>query len=144
MSAPFLRLRFVILLLCCALFAFSSPAVRAAEPSGKVVEGFQFELRDRAVAHQGGNTLTLKVSYTYRPRLRVSEYPDFTLLARACEDFFASYPNQTDFWEILNLKLTKLLLAKYPALASITIEIHVAPSASISYPRASTVTRTRR
>ncbi|OAI42360.1 hypothetical protein AYO41_00935 [Verrucomicrobia bacterium SCGC AG-212-E04] len=129
--------------MCCALLAFGSLPVSAAEPFGKVAEGFQFELRDRSVAHQGGNTLNLKVSYTYRPRLKVSEYPDFTRLARACDDFLSGYPNQTDYWEILNLKLTSQLLAKYPALASITIEIHVAPTAAIPYPRASIVTRTR-
>ena len=138
------RLRCLLLTLCCVLLSIEPATVCALEPRGRVVERFEFELRDRAVAHQGGNTLNLKVTYLYQPRLKLADYPDFTQLVRACEEFFANYPNRTDFWEILNLKLTRLLLAKFPALASITIEIHVAPTASIPYPRTSTVTRFRR
>ncbi len=144
MPAAVLCVRSLLLPLCCVLLSVAPATLRALEPRSSVVERFEFELRDRAVAHQGGNALNLKVTYTYQPRLKPAAYPDFTLLARACDEFFASYPNRTDFWEILNLKLTSLLLAKFPALASITVEIHVAPTASIPYPRSSTVTRTRR
>lgn len=136
-------LRRLFVSFCAVVLPVVAVPSHAAEGQETVAEGFQFEMRDLAVAHQGGNSLNLKVSYQYKLRLKADEYPDFTLLNRASEEFFAGYPNQTDFWEILNLKLTGALLEKFPALASITIEIRVAPTPRIPFPRASTVTRTR-
>ena len=136
------RLRLSIL--GCILFALGTVTVSGAGPPGRISERFQFEIPKLAVAHQGGNELTLRVSYDYARGLKARDYPDFRQLALACEEFFRSYPNQTDFWEILNLKLTGNLLANFPAVASITVEIQVAPSARIPYPRASVVTRMRR
>ena len=107
----------------------------------RVHEQFEFELRDVKVSHQGGNTLTLKIRYDYRGGLKPSEYPDFTVLAKACEDFLRTYPNDSDFWEIVNLKLTALLLHDFRALTSVTSEMRVAPTERIPFPRASTVSR---
>jgi hypothetical protein len=131
-----------------ALLAFLSgslaPTLSAKDPRPtRVQEQFEFEMRDVKVAHQGGNTLVLKLRYDYRGGLKPAEYPDFRRLAMTCEEFFKSYPNETDYWEILNLKLTARLLREFPALAKITAEIHVAPTDQIPYPRTSTVTRTR-
>lgn len=127
---------------CFLISVHFAPAGSAETPAG-VTERFQFEIRDLTVAHQGGNHLNLEASYQYKAGLKAEEYPDFTLLIRACEEFFAGYPNETDFWEILNLKLTSALLEKFPTLTSITMKIHVAPTTRIPYARASTVTRDR-
>ena len=86
---------------------------------------------------------TMARSLDYRPGLKARDYPDFTSLARTTQEFLQTYPNDTDFWEILNLKLTDMLLHEYPALAAITIEIQVAPTEKIPFPRASMVTRSR-
>ena len=131
-----------LLLLCCRAGRAGAGA-GADWPLTRVQERFEFELRDLKVAHQGGNTLTLKLRYDYRPGLKPAEYPDFRKLAQSCEEFFKGYPNDTDFWEILNLKLTARLLREFPALAAITVEIQVAPTERIPFPRSSTVTRSR-
>jgi hypothetical protein len=121
-----------------------TPSLSAKDPrSTRVQEQFEFVMQDLKVAHQGGNTLTLTLRYDYRPGLQSAEYPDFRRLARACEEFFKSYPNDTDYWEILNLKLTARLLREFPAVAKMTVEIQVAPTDQIPFPRTSTVTRTR-
>ncbi len=119
--------------------ALAVDAPRAA----RVIEEFAFEIRDHPVVHQGGNILTLKVRYRYRDGLKLEEYPDFTKVAAQTEEFFARYPNQTDFWELVNLKLTTLLLENYAAFSSVTVEILVSPSSRIPYSRSSTVTRSR-
>ncbi len=122
-----------------------APAGRA-EPTAKsaaLQEGFAFELRDLSVPLQGGNSLTVSVQYGYRDGIRTEEYPDFRLLARACEDFFANYPDKKAYWEVLNKELTALLLERFPALKHITVEIRVAPTSAIPYARSSRVTRSR-
>ncbi len=133
----------ITLLLLCAAPAAPVQAREREWPLTRAHERFEFELRDLKVAHQGGNTLTLKLRYDYRRGLKPADYPDFRKLAQTCEEFFKGYPNDADFWEILNLKLTARLLREFPALAAITVEIHVAPTERIPYPRASTVTRSR-
>jgi hypothetical protein len=81
--------------------------------------------------------------YTYRTGLKAADYPDFRKLAETTEEFFRSYPNDGDFWEIVNLKLTAKLLRDFPALVNLTVEIHVMPTDRIPFARTSTVTRTR-
>jgi hypothetical protein len=51
----------------------------------------------------------------------------------------ANYPNETDFWEILNKNLTQKLLAENPALDSLEIGIEVLPTNRLPYDRASIV-----
>ena len=85
----------------------------------------------------------MAVRYRYRSGLRNDEYPDYRLLARACEDFLANFPDKKAFWEIVNKELTAALLERFPALATITVELHVAPTAAITQSRTSTVTRHR-
>ena len=140
---PIVRVSLVALLVALAYFPGSTAEAREVRTRTGLSEQFQFEMHDLKVAHQGGNTLALKVSYDYRRGIKPSEYPDFTRLAGACDEFFKSYPNATDFWEILNLKLTALLLREFPALDSVTVEIHVAPTERLPYARASVATRTR-
>ena len=140
-----MKARFIpqVALLVLAIVAPAGVTNGKGPSASQVREQFEFEIRDFKVSHQGGNVLTLKVRYDYRAGLRAANYPDFRELAKACEEFLRTYPNNTDFWEILNLKLTARLLRDFPALASITIEIRVAADDHDPYFRASTVTRTR-
>jgi hypothetical protein len=41
------------------------------------------------------------------------------------DNFLANYPNETDFWEVLNRNLTPKLLPENPALDSLQIGIEV-------------------
>ncbi len=115
----------------------------AAEPNSRLIEQFQFELRDLVISHQGGNTLQIIVQYDYRSGIKASEYPDFRGLAKECEDFFRNYPNSTDFWEVLNRKLTAQVLQRHAELAAVRCEIRVAPTEREAHHRASIVTRRR-
>jgi hypothetical protein len=71
------------------------------------------------------------------------KYPDFQAIAKDIEDFLNNYPNKADYWEILNKKLTLLVLKKYPMIENITSEIQVSQSEKVSYTRSSIVTRSR-
>ncbi len=120
----------------------SKPIVIDSVVSVGLVEQFGFSISDFKIDHQGEkNTLNIIIRYRYKPNLSKAEYPDFTLIAKDIENLLMNYPDKTDYWELVNKRLTKMILEKYPALAEITSQIEVAPTASVRYPRTSIVTR---
>jgi len=109
-----------------------------------LTEEFSFLIQDFKISHQSEvNNLNIKIRYRYENGIAESEYPDFRVILKDIEDSLNNYPNKTDYWEILNKKLTLMLLKKYPMLASITSEIQVSPSQKVGYSRSSTVARNR-
>jgi hypothetical protein len=111
---------------------------------GRLVEEFSFLLKDFKIDHQGEtNNLNISISYRYIVNITKAEYPDFRWLARDVETLLTNYPNKDDYWEIVNKRVTSLLLQKYPALTSVTCEIKVDPSRVVPYARSSRVTRER-
>jgi len=109
-----------------------------------LAEEFSFLIEDFKINHQSElNNLNIKVRLRYENRISESKYPDFRAIAKDIEEFLNNYPNKTDYWEILNKKLTLLVLKKYRMLSSITTEIQVSPSPKVSYLRSSIVTRSQ-
>ncbi len=107
-------------------------------------EEFSFLIQDFKMTHQSElNNLNIKVRVRYENGIIESKYPDFRAIAKDIEDFLNNYPNKTDYWEIVNKKLTLLVLKKYPMLSSITSEIQVSPSPKVAYSRSSIVTRSQ-
>lgn len=112
--------------------------------SGVLVEEFSFLIRDFKMDHQTQtNNLNISISYVYVNNAKKSDYPDFRWLAKDIESFLTDYPNDDDYWEIVNKQITSMLLKKYAGLASITSEIRVDPSSQVPYTRTSRVTRRR-
>jgi hypothetical protein len=108
-------------------------------------EEFSFLIKDFKIDHQGEtNTLNISISYHYVVNIANSDYPDFRWLAKDVETLLSNYPNETDYWEIVNKQITLLLMKKYPALASVTCEMTVDQSGQVPYTRMSRVTRNRR
>ncbi|MEA5496131.1 hypothetical protein VB834_05230 [Limnoraphis robusta Tam1] len=121
-------------------------------------ESWSFAFKDYAVEHQGQSVIDLLVSYDYVEGIGENdpfEYPDFTQISNYVEGFLANYPNETDFWEILNKNLvTDLLTQPIPTsfgfdyqlanvLDSLTVEIGIKPGSSdVFVPRSSIVTGT--
>lgn len=109
------------------------------------MEEFSFVIRDLKMDHQSEvHNLNIKVRYRYVVGLPDSAYPDFRPILKDIENYLTGYPNETDYWEIVNKRLTLMVLTKYPAVSSITAEIAVSPSGREPYERSSTVTRNRR
>jgi len=111
--------------------------------SSRLVEEFSFVLKDFKVDHQGQNIVNVNVRYRYKKNIALPEYPDFRLIAKDIENFLTNYPNETDYWEIVNKKITQLVLDKYGALVTVTCEITVSPTDSVPYLRTSTTTRAK-
>jgi hypothetical protein len=120
------------------------PQTSSTPRNNLLVEEFSFSLKDFKIDHQGeNNTLNISISYRYVANITKAEYPDFRWLAKDVETLLTNYPNEDDYWEIVNKQVTSLLLKKYPALMSVTCELKVDPSRNVPYSRASRVTRER-
>src|ERR671932_747171 len=111
--------------------------------SGQLKEDGNFSLTDYAINHQGLNKLNIDIDYQYKPEIAPNEYSDFRQIYKSIDNFLINYPNETDFWEIVNKNLTQNILNENPALAAIDININVLPSQSLPYNRTSKVTRTQ-
>ena len=127
------------------LSSVSVPAVYSQTArNGLLVEEFSFSLNNFKIDHQGeNNNLNIWISFRYVTNITKAQYPDFRWLAKDVETLLSNYPNEDDYWEIVNKQVTALLLKKYPALASVTCELKVDPSPNVPYSRSSRVTRER-
>lgn len=119
-------------------------------------EGWSFKFDNYAVKHQGKAALDLEISYRYKNGIgksKLMSYPDFVPIYRFIDNFFVTYPNETDYWEIVNKKLVESLLTKpiptpygmkyklADILDSLTVRIDVKTASSdINIPRSSIVT----
>jgi hypothetical protein len=114
------------------------------QSDGQLIEEFSFLIKDFKVDHQSElNTLNISISYRYVVNIPNSDYPDFRLLAKDVETFLTNYPNEVDYWEIVNKQLTLFLLKKYPAISKLTSEVTADPTRLDPYVRSSRVTRER-
>ena len=112
--------------------------------AGSLVEEFSFLIKDFRMDHQGqANNLNLTISYRYAANITKADYPDFRWLAKDVETLLSNYPNEDDYWEIVNKQITALLLKRYPGIVSITCEIKVDLTNVVPYTRLSRVTRER-
>ncbi|ERT03566.1 hypothetical protein M595_6496, partial [Lyngbya aestuarii BL J] len=78
-------------------------------------ESWSFVLEDYAIEHQGQGVIDLVASYDYVEGIGIDdpfEYPEFTQISNYIDDFLVNYPNETDFWEILNKNLVTELLTE--------------------------------
>jgi len=113
--------------------------------AGRLSEEFSFLIKDFKINHQGEtNNLNISITYRYVVNIANSDYPDFRWLAKDVETLLSNYTNKTDYWEIVNKRITALLMNKYPALASLTCELKVDPSGLVPYTRSSRATRERK
>jgi len=143
MSLKSISRTLVILALVAAAPAVYSQAPERRTP-GSLVEEFSFLLKDFRMDHQGqANNLNISISYRYAANIKKADYPDFRWLAKDVETFLTNYPNEDDYWEIVNKQITALLLKKYTGVAAITCEIKVDPTSVVPYTRSSRVTRER-
>jgi sugar lactone lactonase YvrE len=106
---------------------------------GKLGELWDFKFANYSIDHQGLNNLNIDVKYQYKLGITTDEYPDFVPIYRSIDNFLANYPNETDFWEVVNKKLTKKVLAENPALDSLQIGLEVLPTNRLPYERSSIV-----
>lgn len=135
---------FVVLLVITPAVYSQALKTSTQKPGGVLVEEFSFLIKDFRMDHQSqANNLNISVSYRYVSNISKADYPDFRWLAKDIETLLASYPNEDDYWEIVNKEITALLLKKYSGVAAVTCEIRVDPTSLVPYTRSSRVKRER-
>ena len=135
---------FVVLLVITPAVYSQALKTSTQKPGGVLVEEFSFLIKDFRMDHQSqANNLNISVSYRYVSNISKADYPDFRWLAKDIETLLASYPNEDDYWEIVNKEITALLLKKYSGVAGVTCEIRVDPTSVVPYTRSSRVKRER-
>ena len=107
-----------------------------------LTEEFSFAIQDFKVNHQTQvNNININFRYCYRIGISNSQYPDFRALVKDIQDSLDNYPNEADYWEIVNKNLTQMILKKYPMLSGVTNEMQISPSNLVPFLRSSIVTR---
>lgn len=144
--SPISRILVIVALLATVPTVYSQVPERTSSTrmEGSLVEEFSFLIKDFRMDHQGqANNLNFTISYRYATNITKADYPDFRWLAKDVETLLSNYPNEDDYWEIVNKQITALLLKKYRGVVSVTCEIRVDPSSVVPYTRSSRVTRDR-
>jgi hypothetical protein len=106
-----------------------------------ILKNANFTLKNYAIEHQGKNILDIEVRYAYKTSTTSSTLQENTNLSRQLQELLENYPNETDFWEVINSNLTKQLLKQNKEIASVSIALAVHPNQKLPYDRASIVTR---
>ena len=116
---------------------------------------FSFKIDDYEVDHQGGAILDIGVNLKYRKKAGdedPQDYLEFQQIINYIDNYLINYPNETDYWEVLNKNMsTSLMTDEVPTIwgfdyqlsksvKKITVDLHVQPgSGDIAYSRSSTV-----
>ena len=130
--------------------------LRSTAVANQLEESWSFSFEDYEIEHQGNSVIDLTVSYDYVDGIGTNdpfEYPEFIQVYNFIDDYLVNYPNENDFWEILNKNLVDTLLSEpiptlfgieynlSEVLESITVDIDVeSGSSGINIPRSTTVT----
>ena len=119
-------------------------------------EKFSFSIEDYYIEHQGTAILDIDVSLEFKTpkgQRKSKDYYEFQQIINYIDSYLVDYPNETDYWEILNTNLaTSLITDKIPtawdtnyklakSVEELTVDIAVqAGSGGPAYTRTSSVT----
>jgi hypothetical protein len=121
-----------------------TPATQISSQCSFHQETFAFQVPTYAIQHMGGAILNIKLAYRLAPdAIAKNDYPDFMPITKEIDRYLTRYPNETDYWEIVNKNLVQHLLSTYPQMSSLNLELGVMPTPKASFSRVSTVRHTR-
>jgi hypothetical protein len=109
-------------------------------------ENFGFKISHYPIQHKDYALLDLTIDYRINSNLETINphiYPDFTAIAQDIKNYLVNYPNEKDYWEIVNRKLTEFILNKYENINSLKIKIEIYPTLKDNYFHYTEVIRTR-
>ena len=145
--SPFFWLITLVLVVTTFPIAYSQTSFKKNfqhSQASSLTEEFSFDIKDFKVEHQSEhNVLNIAVTMRYVTNVKNTDSPDYRGVAKDIENFLTTYPNEQDYWEIVNKAVTTMLLKKYPSIAVITCEISVEPVPNSPYIRSSRVIRSR-
>lgn len=115
---------------------------RIGENPRSHIRDWSFAFENYLMNHQWmANSLNIAVRYTLKPTASSRNAPNFTTIFNQVTRSLAHH-RQDDYWEIVNRKLTEVILQENSALDSVTIRLQVQPRAKIPFTCTTTATRT--
>lgn len=127
--------------LTCTTFPIRVPPAVASQEaafldteSGR--QGHRLVVNDYAITHQGHHQLNLVIEYETNAPERSLVPED---IRSYIDHFLQEYPNEDDFWEIVNRNLAISLTATYPMIDTLRLTIDVAPCEQFPQQRGSLV-----
>jgi hypothetical protein len=120
-------------------FILEKTAILAKNHSSQTTT--KFTLENYSIEHQGINSLDISIQYSsFLNKTNSISYKK--LISTQIDRLLKTYPNKTDYWEVMNYYLTKKIIQQNPELSSVTITLAVYPNQEYSYHRSTTVTQT--
>jgi|GEM_PF-3382014 len=108
-----------------------------------VMQNWSFSVKGYAVEHHHmANTVNIAVKYSLKESSTALNTANFTPLLNRVTQFLVEYPNEDDYWEVVNCRLTETILQEHSEMRSLTISLEVLPRDTVLYIGISTVTAT--
>lgn len=96
-------------------------------------ERVSFYFKDLRICHQlEWRNMTLQMEFD-------GQLQDLQAVKKFVKSFLGDYPNEMDFWEIMNAKLVHAIVQQFPEIGFISSQIALAPDRTLSFPRRSSV-----
>lgn len=119
-----------------ASFSLSLLSASIVDDSNKIEHEGLF-IRDLKICHQQEwRNLSITLEYETVPYEKAS---NAALVKEHIHQFLDEYPNQTDFWEIMNLNLVRSLLTEFPDIQKLKTILSLKPDRTLSFPRESRI-----
>jgi hypothetical protein len=107
------------------------------------MQNWSFAVKGYTVKHQHiVNTVNVVVKYSLQGSSTTLNISNFMSLPNRITQFFVEYPNEDDYWEVVNRRLTEMILREHPEMRSLTISLEVLHRDTIPHTGISTVTAT--
>jgi len=114
---------------------YSSQAPFKLDQAG-ASEQVGFSVRNLRICHQNEwRNMTVDLEYDVDS---MQNPVDVQKVKKHVLEFLNNYPNQADFWEIMNTKLIRSLIDLFPEIRSLRSKLSLAPDRTLSFHRAST------
>jgi len=111
--------------------------------SSITVKDLSFSVQDYIVEHQWmTNKVNITVNYALKEDELSTHSEDLTLISNRIAQFLEGYPDEDDYWEVVNQRLTKTVFQEHPEMRSLTISLEILPRPRVSDTCISTVTVT--
>lgn len=113
---------------------FMESTIASVIDDSEATERLGFFVRGIKICHQGEwRHMTVSLEYESEINSDVQEVKNFV------RSFLEQYDNATDYWEVMNTKLVRMLAKEFPSIHTLKSKLSLAPDRTLFFPRESTV-----
>lgn len=110
--------------ICCAALLCGAASVHAGNVA--LNEFYNVEVKKFHVfLDNAEHDIDIDITWNFPINPTPEDYIDSNLVVNTAKTFLKEYPNKSDFWEVINHKLVKMMIDKFPRIKSISIKLDV-------------------